>query len=78
MMAATRWVVHRSPMKPYAAAGGGPVRDAYAVPLLQADFATGSLRQDSNVRPNRLFTADAKIILYRAGTLHAAKICVDR
>ncbi len=45
------------------------VADSYAIPTSDADFTSGSLRQDSNVRPNRLFTADSNIILYRAGAL---------
>ncbi len=39
-----------------------------------ADFEDGSLKKDSNVRPNRLFTADSKIILYRAGHLKAERV----
>jgi mRNA interferase MazF len=34
------------------------VRDHYAVPINDSDFETGSLEQPSNIRPNRLFTAD--------------------
>jgi len=48
--------------------------DSYTVSLLKTDFATGKLNRDSNVRPNRLFTADSNIILYRAGTLSSMKI----
>jgi mRNA interferase MazF len=32
------------------------------------------LRQASNIRPNRLFTAESSIILHRAGRISAAKI----
>jgi len=39
------------------------VRDKYAVPLEQSDFESGTLKQKSNVRPNRLFTADGRIVL---------------
>ena len=35
------------------------ISDSYAVPLSTADFKTGTLHQDSNIRPNRLFTADS-------------------
>lgn len=45
------------------------ITDSYAIPISDADFKSGGLHQDSNIRPNRLFTADSKIILYRAGTL---------
>lgn len=50
------------------------ISDRYAVPLANADFKTGTLHQDSNIRPNRLFTADSNIILYRAGELTSSKI----
>jgi mRNA interferase MazF len=50
------------------------VRDRYAIPLVGADFASGGLRQSSNIRPNRLFTADQNIIQYKAGHLKNAKI----
>jgi len=45
------------------------VIDKYSIPLGEEDFIEGPLRQDSNVRPNRLFTADSRIIQYRAGHL---------
>ena len=48
--------------------------DSYAVPLIDQDFTSGGLRQISNIRPNRLFTAETSIILYRAGTISAAKM----
>ena len=43
--------------------------DQYAIPLRDQHFSLGSLRQESNIRPNRLFTADSRIIQYRAGHL---------
>jgi len=46
--------------------------DKDAIPLTQQDFATGSVHRDSYIRPNRLFTADSNIILYRAGAVQAA------
>jgi mRNA interferase MazF len=49
-----------------------PVRDGLEVPIEQADFREGSLNQPSNARPNRLFTADGRIILYKAGSLTEA------
>jgi mRNA-degrading endonuclease toxin of MazEF toxin-antitoxin module len=49
-------------------------RDRYAIPLEDDDFASGSLRQASNLRPNRLFTADRALILYRVGTLKLEKL----
>jgi len=38
------------------------------------DFETGSLKQLSNIRPNRIFTADSHIILYRVGNLRMEKL----
>ena len=50
------------------------ISDSYAIPLSTADFKTGTLHQDGNIRPNRLFTADSNIILYRAGELTPGKV----
>jgi len=50
------------------------IRDSYAIPLTDTDFTSGTLHQPSNIRPNRLFTADSNIILYRAGILKPEKI----
>lgn len=56
------------------------ITDNYAVQLGDEDFATGNLKQPSNIRPNRIFTADSHIILYRVGTLRAEKLSeiIDR
>jgi mRNA interferase MazF len=48
--------------------------DRYAVFLEESDFGEGSLRKSSNIRPNRIFTADSKIILYKAGHINSSKI----
>lgn len=55
-------------------------QDHYAVSLDNADFQSGALRQQSNLRPNRVFTADRRIILYVAGHLTDEKTTevVDR
>ncbi|MFN3422987.1 MAG: type II toxin-antitoxin system PemK/MazF family toxin [Armatimonadota bacterium] len=50
------------------------VRDRYAIALEETDFEIGSLRQRSNIRPNRLFTADSHIVLYRVGRLKEEKV----
>ncbi|GIK40569.1 MAG: mRNA interferase PemK [Chloroflexota bacterium] len=50
------------------------VADSYAIPLIKSDFSTGGLRQESNIRPNRIFTADSNIFLYRAGVLAPEKV----
>ena len=46
------------------------ITDPYAIPLKNQHFSSGSLRQESNIRPNRLFTADNRIIQYRVGHLN--------
>jgi mRNA interferase MazF len=50
------------------------IRDQYAVSLEISDFETGSINKASNIRPNRIFTADEHIILYRAGHIAAVKL----
>lgn len=56
------------------------VSDRYAILIGEADFSSGSLRQESNVRPTRIFTADKRIIQYTAGHLKDTTITaiVDR
>ena len=49
------------------------VRDEDALALVDGDLDTGTLRQASNVRPNRLFTADRSLILYAVGRLKVEK-----
>ncbi len=48
-------------------------KDNYAISLASDNLANGQLKQNSNIRPNRLFTIDAKIILYRIGTSEKRK-----
>jgi len=50
------------------------IRDAYSLELYDDDFESGGLGKLSNVKPNRLFTADRHIVLYKAGHLKNAKI----
>lgn len=45
------------------------VTDGDALPLDSTAFASGALSKPSNVRPNKLFAADSRIVLYQAGTL---------
>ena len=45
------------------------IKDNYAIPVDENDFESGSLNLESNIRPNRLFTADNHIILYRIGNI---------
>lgn len=48
--------------------------------FVKKDFETASLKQPSNVRPNRLFTADSHIVLYKIGNLRPDKLnaIIDR
>jgi mRNA interferase MazF len=50
------------------------IKDKYAIVVNDDDFETGGLKQPSNIRPNRIFTADTHIILYRVGNLKNAKV----
>ena len=50
------------------------IHDIYSIDLCDNDFESGGLNKPSNVRPNRLFTADRQIVLYKAGHLKNAKI----
>jgi len=50
------------------------IEDTYAISLNDKDFETGSLKQPSNIRPNRIFTADSHIILYKVGNLTIIKL----
>lgn len=50
------------------------IKDKYSISLRGDDFVSGSLKQISNIRPNRIFTADQRIILYRAGNIKFEKL----
>jgi mRNA interferase MazF len=49
------------------------VRDNYSLELLDSDFNSGGLHKPSNIRPNRIFTADCHIVLYKTGSLKKEK-----
>jgi len=49
-------------------------KDEFAIKVKVTDFKEGSLPVESNIRPNRLFTADRNIILYKAGHVHQEKV----
>ena len=51
-----------------------PRFDAYSIRLTYGDFKSGSLNRTSMIRPNRLFTADKSIILYKVGSIKESKI----
>ncbi|MBF0118649.1 MAG: type II toxin-antitoxin system PemK/MazF family toxin [Desulfobacterales bacterium] len=50
------------------------VSDSYAILISDSDFKNGGLQQESNIRPNRIFTADSKIIIRRVGSLTDDKV----
>jgi mRNA interferase MazF len=56
------------------------LQEAKRRPALVVSPLDGSLKQSSNIRPNRLFTADQAIVLYRAGSIAGRKVeeVVDR
>jgi mRNA interferase MazF len=47
--------------------------DGREVGLSRSDFASGGLPIDSNIRPNKIFTADRRIIRSVAGRITPAK-----
>ena len=51
-----------------------PNPDIYSLSLKASDFRSGSLQHDSFIRPGRIFTADSRIVLYKAGNLSMKKI----
>ena len=55
-------------------------KDSYAIPLFDTDFQSGSLQKSSNIRPNKIFTLDGNLILYKVGHLTDTKIneCVQK
>ena len=48
--------------------------DEKSIEIDNGDFADGRLRVSSNVRPNKLFTAESNIIAYKAGHLKTEKM----
>jgi len=49
------------------------VKDNFAILLSSSDFNDGEINQESNIRPNRIFTADEKIVLYKVGKIKSEK-----
>jgi mRNA interferase MazF len=56
------------------------IKDKYAIPISDDDFEVGGLKKPSNIRPNRIFTADTHLVLYRTGKLKVVKLTeiIDR
>lgn len=48
--------------------------DSYSIRVEDEDIEDGSLNIKSNIRPNKIFTADKNIILYRIGNLNDEKM----
>ncbi|MFP5041396.1 type II toxin-antitoxin system PemK/MazF family toxin [Parasediminibacterium sp. JCM 36343] len=46
-----------------------PTKDIFAIKLKHTDFELGSLPVESYIRPTRIFTADKKIIVRKAGII---------
>lgn len=49
-------------------------QDNYALALTSEDFRSGKLKQDSFLRPNKLFTLDQHEVLYSVGQVQAEKL----
>ncbi len=49
------------------------IRDLYAISLSNFDLVSGGLNKQSNVRPNRIFAADKRIILKKVGRIKKSK-----
>jgi PemK-like protein. len=47
--------------------------DEFAVVVSKSDFDNGGLEKTSYVRPDRIFTAEKSIILYKAGSISNSK-----
>ena len=50
------------------------VKDKYAISVKESDFKSGKLTAPSNIRPNRIFTADKNIIIKKAASLNEAAV----
>ena len=49
-------------------------KDKHSIELKDSDFKQGKLDVESYIRPNRIFTADRSIILYKIGSINEKKI----
>ncbi len=47
--------------------------DNYSISLSEKEFKKGSLNHESNILPNKIFTADISIIDYKIGELKESK-----
>lgn len=51
-----------------------PTNDKYAIAIKQNDFSSGSLKRDSYIRTDKIFTADSSIVCYQAGSINKTKL----
>jgi mRNA interferase MazF len=51
-----------------------PVRNQYVIPINNTGFNTGSLNQDSNIRPEKVTTIERRLVRYKVGSLKQEKI----
>lgn len=49
-------------------------QDKYSIGLTNSDFKQGGLNITSNIKPNKLFTADKSIIQYKIGSIKDKKL----
>ncbi|MBE9114014.1 type II toxin-antitoxin system PemK/MazF family toxin [Nodosilinea sp. LEGE 07298] len=47
--------------------------DSYSIAIAEVDFTVGGLNRTSYIKANRVFTANARIIAYKADSLATAK-----
>ena len=50
-----------------------PRKDDYGISLNDSEFIQGSLKVNSTIRPNRIFTADKSLIIHKAGSINKRK-----
>jgi mRNA interferase MazF len=48
--------------------------DGFSIALSSSDFERGQLHQQSFIRPQRLFTVEATVVLYSVGKVHSSKL----
>lgn len=48
--------------------------DEHTIGLEDSDFAQGGLKLKSAIRPNKIFTADSSLVLYKAGSVKIPKV----
>ena len=50
------------------------IKDEYSIYIDNDNFVSGNLNQQSNIRPNRIFTADKNLIIYKIDHLNQKAI----